>query len=288
MQEVKTQEKIYLMAVSAASYIVLDLPVRLISNLPPYAGIKSFLPFMLGIFFGCYGVIGACSGAIIISLALMTPVNMALYECYCIIITGMGIWYGWHYLSRTHRIFFKKPKSYVRYILLVFILSCFTLDFNTGLIYFLAGVFIGIPVNILFGSLLCVIQIIPSWCKLSDESDFILDKDPGSIDTANEILEEAALRRGIKMNRVFEIQSCIEEIALRVFKNDPEAKIYVSVVFSDVTSARMNYAGDKYNPLKIAKDEDELDVAGLKIFRHRALRAMFNYWDGVNKVHAVV
>ena len=70
MQEVKTQEKIYLMAVSAASYIVLDLPVRLISNLPPYAGIKSFLPFMLGIFFGCYGVIGACSGAIIISLAL--------------------------------------------------------------------------------------------------------------------------------------------------------------------------------------------------------------------------
>ena len=288
MSEIKTQEKIFLTSISALTYMLIDLPVRLTIMIPPYLGIKNFLPFILGIFFGFYGVAGACIGALIISLTMGTGLYNAGYECYCIIITGLGIWYGWHVFSKSHHVFLKELKNYARYILLVLILSALTLDFETGVSYFLCGVLIGIPVTILFGSILCVIQIVPSWCKLSDDANFDIDNDPQSIRAANELLEEAALTRGIAIGRVFEIQSCIEEISIRVLNVDPNLKIHTSVIFTDAISARLDYSGKKYNPLKIAKDEDELDVMSLKIFRHRALRAMFNYWDGVNKVHIVV
>ncbi len=289
MSEIKTQEKIFLLGISALSYMLIDLPVRLTTvDLPPYIGIKNFLPFMLGIFFGFYGVLGACLGSLVIALSMGTGLYNAGYECYCIIITGLGIWYGWHIFSKSHHVFLKEFKNYARYILLVLILSALTFDFDAGISYFLCGILIGIPVTILFGSILCVIQIVPSGYVLTDDANFYIDNDPQSISAANEVLEEAALTRGITINRVFELQSCIEEIALRILNVDPNLKIHASVVFTDAISARLDYPGKKYNPLKIAKDEDEIDVMGLKIFRHRALRAMFNYWDSVNKVHIVV
>ena len=90
------------------------------------------------------------------------------------------------------------------------------------------------------------------------------------------------------MKRVLEIQSCIEELSIRIIKAQPNARISVSVIFGEAISARLHYAGEKYNPFRIEKDEDEIDIMRLAIIKHRAIRASFSYSGGVNQVHAVV
>ena len=51
---------------------------------------------------------------------------------------------------------------------------------------------------------------------------------------------------------------------------------------------RLDYAGIKYNPFRINKNEDILDIMSLKIIKHRALRASFVYSDKENKIHVVI
>ena len=79
-----------------------------------------------------------------------------------------------------------------------------------------------------------------------------------------------------------------QELALRIQKANPDAKISVSVLFGDAISARLHYSGRKYNPFRIEPDEDEIDIMSLKIIKHRAIRASFSYRGKENIVHAVV
>ena len=47
----------------------------------------------------------------------------------------------------------------------------------------------------------------------------------------------------------------------------------VTIVYGSAISIRIVYGGNPYNPFKLGENEDELDIAGLKLLRHRALRA---------------
>ena len=95
-------------------------------------------------------------------------------------------------------------------------------------------------------------------------------------------------KKGISLKRVFELQSCLEELSIRIFKAVPDAKIKVGIIYYDAISIRLDYICKKYNPFKINKGEDILDIMSLKIIKHRALRASFVFYKGENKIHVVI
>ena len=59
-------------------------------------------------------------------------------------------------------------------------------------------------------------------------------------------------------------------------------------MYDDTFSVRIAYMGRKYNPLLIGADEDEMDIASLKLIKHRALRASYKYKYEENIVHIVI
>ena len=286
--KISSRKKIFIIILSAAVYILADVSVALTGFLPSYAGIKNSLPFILGLFFGLYGVAGCLAGSVISSLFLGLPLSEILLECWCIFIIGVVMHYGWHFYSKSHRINFKTLNHYVRYIILMSISSILCIKTDYMFSYFLTGILIGLPVNILFGSLLYVEPVIPSWCKSVYDAEFELDSSKESLEKANEILELSAEAKGMNLKRVFEIQSCLEELSIRIFNAIPDAKIKIKVIYYNAISMRLNYAGIKYNPFRINKAENILDIMSLKIIKHRALRASFVYSDKENKIHVVI
>ncbi len=282
MQKINIRERIKLVLLCGFVYFLMDMPVQMTGILPSYAGIKNFLPFTLGLFFGVYGVAGCVISSLIVS--------HSLYECICIVIAGLGMFYGWHVLfpSKTHIISFKTFKDYARYIFLLALLSGLCLNSYVSFAYFIAGLFIGVPVNILFSSVFCIEPIMPSWCRYEYDCEFCLMAGAGNLEEANEAIEISAEKHGIAMKRVLEIQSCIEELVIRILKAIPDANVHVMIKFGEAISARLVYAGKKYNPFMIAKEEDEIDIMSLKIIKHRALRASFSHRYGNNFVHTVI
>ncbi|MBQ7168699.1 MAG: hypothetical protein IJR63_02195 [Synergistaceae bacterium] len=297
----RNREKLTLTLLCAVAYFVIDAPVQLTGILPSYAGIKNFLPSTLGLFFGVYGAIGCVIGCVLSAVMMgagSVKIPGVMHEVVCVIIAGMGMFHGWHFLVKSGRISFKTWPDYGRYSGLLAVLCVIVggvyssaglrAGISAGLAYFLTGLFIGVPVSILFSSLLYIEPVMPKGKSLSYDADFCLLPNAESLEGANEILEMAAMKRGVKMKRVLEIQSCIEELALRIQKAHPDARISVSVTFGDAISARIHYGGEKYNPFRIDPDEDEIDIMSLAIIKHRAIRASFSYSGGENQVHAVV
>ncbi|MBQ6981459.1 MAG: hypothetical protein IJQ15_03410 [Synergistaceae bacterium] len=294
----RNREKLTLTLLCALAYFVIDAPVQMTHVLPSFAGIKNFLPLTLGLFFGAYGVAGCVIGCVASAFLVNLPVPDILREIVCIVIIGLGMFHGWHHTTKSGRISFKTWPDYGRYSVLlarlclcvwaVYITSSLNAGVSAGLAYFLTGLFIGIPVNILFSSLLYIEPVMPRGKFPVNDADFCLLPDAESLEGANEILEMSAMKRGVKMKRVLEIQSCIEELALRIHKAHPDARISVSVTFGDAISARLHYCGEKYNPFRIDPDEDEIDIMSLKIIKHRAIRASFSNLGGENNVHVVV
>lgn len=286
-----SREKFTLVIVSCLAYFLMDVPVQMTGILPSYAGIKNFLPSTLGLFFGLYGVTGCVLGCILSAVVLSSQLNAIIVECVCIAVTGLGMFHAWHISTKSSRPSFKSWQDYVRYIVILFALSALSGTFyrvSAGLAYFLTGLLIALPINILFSSLLYIEPLMPRWKTPVYDAEFCLLPNAESLEGANEILETAGMKRGVKMKRVLEIQSCIEELSIRIIKADPEARISVSVIFGDAISARLHYEGKKYNPFKMEAGEDEIDIMGMKIIKRRAIRASFSYSRGVNYVHAVV
>lgn len=294
MQTIISREKFTIIFLSGLAYFLMDAPVQMTGIFPSYAGIKNFLPSTLGLFFSIYGVIGCILGCALSAVILGSSFHAMIYECICIALTGLGMFYAWHLTTKSYRPSFKSWPDYVRYIAILSVLSVFAgALYNAeyifaGLAYLLTGLFIGLPINILFSSLLYIEPVMPHWKVYTSDAEFCILPDSDSLEGANEILEMAAMKHNIKMKRVLEIQSCIEELTIRILKVQPDARISVSVIFGEAISARLHYAGEKYNPFIIEKDEDEIDIMGLAIIKHRAIRASFNYSEGVNHVHAVV
>ena len=83
-----------LFLLSAAVYLLLDLPIQLTGFLTfgSYIGIKNFLPTFLGLQFGPAGILGSCTGAIVAALLLGTPAREILLESLCVLIMGTGTW----------------------------------------------------------------------------------------------------------------------------------------------------------------------------------------------------
>ncbi|MBR1672366.1 MAG: DMT family transporter [Fretibacterium sp.] len=148
-------------------------------------------------------------------------------------------------------------------------------------LYGLLGFLAGILVTVLLEGVLCLIP-------LPDDAVFCLEAGGQSLEDANEILETTARKCFLPFKRVMEVQSCIEEISIRIFGVLPDTKINTRIRFGEAVSVWLSCSGRKYNPLRIEKGEDELDSAGLKIIRHRALRASFGYRNGENRIHVVV
>ena len=289
-----------LLALSALAYLLADLPIQLTGFLRfgSWIGIKSFLPVTLGLFFGPWGALGGMLGCIATGAILHTPLAELAFECICIALIGMGMWLLWHLCSGSGKVCFKQLRQYLLYagLLLGLSLLCGLLSlpliegalWPTVAAYSSLGLLVGLPVNIILGSLFCLENVLPPFRTAERDVSGWIDVDTASLDRMNEQLEDAALMRRIPRRRVFEAQSCIEEVSMRVLAAVPDAQIRLCVDFGDALSIRFSYAGAKYNPLRTGKDEDEVDVMSLKLIKHRAMRAMYAYRSGENQLHIVI
>ena len=128
--------------------------------------------------------------------------------------------------------------------------------------------------------------------RLSDGLSALLTKAPESLEQFNEQLEEYAISQKVakKVGRkqLFGLQNCLEELYIRICRVAPDTKITINVMYDDTFSVRIAYMGRKYNPLLIGADEDEMDIASLKLIKHRALRASYKYKYEENIVHIVI
>ena len=294
------KESAYAMAAAAVIYFLLDYPIRISGayNFPTGIGIKSFLPFVFGLYLGPAGTIGAGIGAVFTSFVAKAPLIEWFSEVLCILIIGFGMWFLWFTMNRDGNVRLEKPKDYRNYILLVALLSAISglaaasiegLEqfFPTFIGYLVSGYLVSGLIVILLGGIFCLDPVMPSWCEKNSDVVFALTKDVG-LDTVNEQIEETALLKGIGMKRVFEIENCLEEVYLRLRKELPDSDILGRMEIGTTISLRIFAKGKNYDPLAAGKEEDEMDLAGLKLIRHRALRASHTYRNGENRVHVVV
>ena len=286
MKDQPVSERLLLVFLCGLAYFMLDAPMQMTGILPSYAGLKNFLQFTLGLFFGIYGVSGCVLGCVLSALLLKSAPYDVMYECFCIAVTGLGMFWGWHFLVKSHKLTCKTLPDYGRYIMLMAVLSALCLKVPVSASYFLFGT--SIPVNILFSSLLYIEPVLPKNCRRIYDAEFCLLAGKDSLDAANQAVEAAAETRGLPAKRVREIQSCIEELAGRILDEDSNAKISVTIQCGEAVSVRMTYNGKTYNPFLTRKDENEIDIMSLKIIKHRAIRASSWYSGGVNTVHVIV
>lgn len=286
-----------------AVYVMLDVAVQLTGylNFGTYVGLKSFLPLVFGVFWGPLGVLGSCIGCVITTAVLHNALRDMALEIIANIIMGIGAWELWHMASNSHRIQLKTLRNYFDYTGMIMFLSvcCGIAGYlingkhaamQIAVSYLSMGVFVGIPIFILFGSLLCVNNTVPSRYEMKPDASFVLENTPESIAAGNEAMEEAAMAKKIKMKKVFETQSCVEELSLRIFKHFPDAKLRIELLYGDAISIRMIYNSKRFNPFRKRSDEDEIDLVSLNLLKHRALRASsrHSYAAGENQIHVVV
>ncbi len=298
------REVLLRVCLTALLYLVLDLSVQYTGylNFGPLVGLKSFLPATAGLFFGFHAVLGTCIGSAITALLLSTAWQYAVSECLVNLIIGLGIWLLWYRFPGSARLSFKTGKDLLRYFLLILLLSAFAAllvllllgpveAIRVFIAYSSLSLIVGTVVNILLSSILCVKAVCPPGFRVSDDLTFTLTASPDSLIAVNESVEDAAMQHRIRMKRVFELESCLEELSIRVFSALPQTEIRGSILFSDTISMRLTYDGGLYNPFHIGQEEDELDILSLKLLRHRALRAAYyaqSHQNGVNQIHLVI
>ena len=197
MKDQPISERLRLVLLCGLVYFMLDAPLQMTGILPPYAGIKNFLPFTLGLFFGIYGVSGCVLGCMVSALVLDIALYDAVYECWCIAVTGLGMFWGWHFFVKSHKLTLKTLHDYGRYIMLMAVLSALCLKVPVSASYFLFGTFVSIPVHILFSSLLYIEPVLPKNCRRSYDAEFCLLAGKDSLDAANQAVEAAAETRGL-------------------------------------------------------------------------------------------
>ncbi len=288
-------------AAACAVYFLLDFPIRFTGayEFPACVGIKSFLPFTLGIYCGPSAVAGAALGAVCTGLVCGTGGAECLTEVLCVLLAGMGSWLCWFGLHRSGHIRLERLRDvgiYAAVVLCLSVLCGGIVEIMLGRngilpvvgILAVTGLLVGLPVNILLGGIFCVTPVLPWFCR---EEGFIFfelsggDAGPGAV---NEAIESDALRRKIPMKRVFEIENCLEELYIRIRKKLPQAGICGRVELGSTISMRLWVDGEKYNPFLREADEDEVDLLSLKLLRHRALRASWSYTGGQNLIRVVV
>lgn len=291
-----------------AVYFLIDYLVSLTGFLKfgSFVGIKSFMPVTFGLLFGLYGVIGEILASTLSAILLRRDLYDVLIEYLIIIIPGIGAWFMWHMKSMTHKIHFRYNMDYIKYLIIIIItyLICAYIgdklvggnSFRDIMIWGISlSILVGIPVCIIYSGLMCLNPILPplkdkdgKLIAIKDDIVYNLNSDNTSLLELNEKVELLCEKNNIDMKRLFEIQSCIEELYVRIISNVPNIYIDTRVNYDIVFSIELNYISKKYNPLFTSKTDDITDIAGLKLVKHRALLASFSYFYGENNIHVVI
>lgn len=290
-----------ILVICAVVYLVLDLPVQLSGFLKfgSYVGIKSFLPASLGLLFGVYGIMGELLGCGIAGLILSTPINELLLEFICIIFTGLCMWLLWHLGSNTHKVHFKRPIHFLKFLgILVLsytvcgLISSFLIPGGSFASVFLSGVslsfLVGIPVITILNGILCIEPITPPISPKKGGEVCHLNSDISTLEHCNGILASSAKDYGVGSGKLLVIQSCVEELYLRIIHIQPDAEIDVKLNMSGMFSAEMSYYGPRINPLLITVDDDETQKAGLKLLKYRTLQSSYYRKSGNNVVFVLI
>ncbi|MEA4974010.1 MAG: hypothetical protein VB119_12705 [Candidatus Metalachnospira sp.] len=286
---------------SAAVYILLDLPVRMTKFLEfgVFIGIKNFLPFTLGLLFGWYGTLGCLIGSTLTSLITVATLPELLFEGICVLVSGMGMWLLWHVRVKSHRVHLKKAKDYFRYIVLTMLFSgvCGGISYafmprgafaTVFISYISMNLLVGIPVMILLTSIVCVIPVAPSWGHMPPDISGDVDSQPGSLDGFNDQLEEYFVFHKFNRKSLYSIQNCIEEVIIRIFAEHSDTLVSIKLYCDDSLSLWFEYEGSRYNPFVAGRNEESEDMFGLQLIKHRALRASYTYGRGMNQIHIVI
>lgn len=299
--------RIIFILTTALVYFCLDYFILRTSFLKCYSfvGLKSFIPMVVGLNFGPYGVIGELIAISVKAKLTNTSNTFYIMECIIVIIIGIGTWFLWHFQSRTHRIRLRYASNYIRYILIIVFLSFICAIISLKLINFYAfedimgwnismSILVGIPVEIIYSSLMNIDPILPPITvngkpiEIKNDIEYTVDSDSLTFALFNEKLEELLLKRNLDMKRVFEMQNVVEEMYLRIIKKYPKAVIDIIVNIDITFSIEYIYIGEKCNPFIVSKEEDKFDIVGLNIIKHRALLARYSYNYGLNKVNIVI
>ena len=293
------RQRTLLVLCTACVYFLADLPVQLTGFLQydSFIGIKNFLPTTLGLLFGPYGVLGAAIGCTATSLILHTPISLMLLEWLCIILPGIGIWLLWHIGSSSPRIRFKHISSYLRYIgiLLLLYAICGSLSrffvedgafWEIIISYVSLSILVGIPINILFNGVLCLDLVLPPTYYLANSADSVtIQANSSAIKDLLEFLDGVSQEKVIATVKKAEYQNTLEEIFLRIIKAKATGGIHVQISLTNVMSAVFTYEGPQINPLRPHADDDEGDLAGLAMFRHRTLHSQYIHRGDMNIIH---
>ena len=304
---------LYVTILVAAVYAVIDVFVQLAGFLQyeSIIGLKNFLPSFAGVFWGLYGAVATSIGSLFVSIALGGAVKVAIAECICNFIIGFGMWLFWHLFNASidHSVTFKSARSYIVYTFSLGILSFVCAVIATCILnhqlfwpvfcaYFFLGLLLGLLLCIFFGSIICVESVIPDWCLVMPDMACIIsgvnEHDCSESDLSlvycNNQIEETARYAGIPSKKIFEVQGCVEELFLRVKKARPDAVLYLTVRYGNSISLRFTFKGKYFNPFRVNKNDDMLDVASLKLLRHKAIRASSRYRrsDKMTHIHIVI
>ena len=301
------RERMIFVIASAIAYFIFDYFVYKTSFIQSYSfvGLKSFLPAVLGLNFGPYGIIGELIAVTIKRALTNQTFEFYLMECIIIVVMGLGTWFLWHVQSRSHMIRFRYIHNYIMYILIIVFASLICASIGKRLINDIAyhdilvwnitmSILVGIPIEIIYGSLMNLDPVLPPLymngkrIAIEDDIVYALDAKPDSISALNEKVEELLLKEKVDMKRMFEIQNVIEELYLRIIKKYPDTVIDVKARYDITFSVEYLYIEKRYNPFRLYKGEDMLDIAGLNIIKHRALLANYSFNYGLNKVHIVI
>lgn len=286
---------------TCAAWFALDFPIRVTGayGFPSGIGIKCFLPFSCGVFFGPAGVAGCALGSLAAGLLARTAAVNTIAEVLCVLLAGLGSHYGWFALNRDGLVRFERWRELGLYTAMTAVLSLLCGGVTallsgagaflpTACAYLMMGVVVSIPVNILLGGIFCVRPTLPSYGRTQGEIEICLTPQEPGPDAVNEKIEEAALPLKIPMKRVFEIENCLEELYIRIRRALPDADVCGSVALGTTNSLRIRVPGEKYDPFQAGEGEDEIDLMSLKLLRHHALRASYSYAAGENRIHIVV
>lgn len=253
----------------------------------------------MGLLLGAYGCIGSCLGSVLGGIIMQNPLNNILFETVCNLITGIIMWYVWHWGSVSHRIHFKKFINYVKYFALMTFSSALCGitsfiffedgDFMPVFISFLSmGVLIGIPIDVIVNGVLCLDTVLPDEVVRLHDIEGDLPSDDESFVMFTQKLEAFSESKCFDIQRTFELENTFEEIYLRIRKVAPDESLHVVIDYDDTLSIRIYYKGSGINPLKKTEDEDDLDICGLKLIESRALRATHSHSSSTDLVHVVV
>ena len=288
-------------AVSFAVYFLLDFPIRVSGayRFPDGIGVKSFLPFSIGLFLGPAGTVGTALGAFASGLVLKASPAVITAEVLCVLLIGAGKWLGWFLVNRDGNVRVERKRDFAISVAQNSVLSLVAAAITAAFLgrelflptlagYLVCGTLVSMLVDILMGGIFCMEPPLPPWCKREADIEFAIPAETSAIASVNEMTEEKAMMKKIPMKRVFEIENCMEELLIRICKGLPETEIRGRINFGTTISMRLTVPGGKFNPLKGDEGADEMDLISLKLIRHRTLRASYSYRQNENRIHVIV